>query len=436
MKSRRPKVLHELCGLTMLDHVLTALRDSGLTEVTAVVSPALESAALARGLRAVIQEPQCGTGHAVTLAMAALGDLSDAVLILSADMPLVSSEMLGRVIQTQRGDAADLALVTARVPLPSNFGRIVRAEGKIVRIVEAADASAQDRTGDEVNAAVYCFDPGALRRELQRLRPDNAQGELYLTDCIAGIFARGGRISTVLWPDHRDIMGINTRVELASARQEMQRRILDAHMLAGVTIVDPSSTYIDAAVRIEADVTICPQTHLRGRTHIGQGSSVGPGTTLVDSTLGQDVTVCYSLIADSRLGNGCSVGPFAHLRGGTVVEDRAHVGNFVELKKTRMGSGAKAGHLAYLGDATLGARVNVGAGTITCNYDGRKKHATTIGDDAFIGSNSSLVAPLRIGKKALTGAGAVVIRDVADGERVVGNPARPLAKKTRQTEIT
>ncbi|MBC5825167.1 MAG: bifunctional UDP-N-acetylglucosamine diphosphorylase/glucosamine-1-phosphate N-acetyltransferase GlmU [Candidatus Eremiobacteraeota bacterium] len=434
MKSRRPKVLHEVCGSSMLDHVLAALRASGVSDITAVVNPELRPAVEARGVETVVQDPQNGTGHAVALAMAARGGGSQPVLIVSADMPLLSSTLVAEVVATRGRDDADLALVTARVPLPTNFGRIVRAGQAIVKIVERADASPQEIEIDEVNAGVYCFDGRALLRHLRALRPNNAQGELYLTDCIAGIARDGGRISTVLWPDYRDVMGINTRIELAAAREEMQRRILDAHMLAGVTVIDPKGTYVDAGVSIEPDVTLFPQTHLRGTTAVATGCSVGPDTLIDDSALGRDVTVTYSVVKDTRIGSGVSVGPFAHLRAGTVVEEGAHVGNFVELKKTRMGRRSKAGHLAYLGDATLGENVNIGAGTITCNYDGEKKHPTSIGEGAFIGSNSSLVAPVSVGKGALVGAGAVVIRDVADRERVVGNPARQLVKKTISPE--
>ncbi len=429
MKSRTPKVLHELCGRSMLDHVLAALQSAGASDITAVVSSELIETCAARGIRSVLQEPQNGTGHAVQVAMSALSDSDEPVLIVSADMPLLPGDLLAAIIAARNAADAPLALVTAHVALPTNFGRIIREYGHVTRIIENVDCTPEQRRITEVNAGVYCFDATMLRRQLSRLKPNNAQGELYLTDCIAGIVADGGRIETVECDDIRLVMGVNNRVELAAARAVMQSRILTEHMLAGVTIVDPAATYVDTGVVMDADVTIFPETHLTGATMIARGAKIGPGSHLRDAVVGESCTICWSVVEETRLGSGVTVGPYAHLRFGTEVEDGAHVGNFVELKKTRMGRGTKAGHLSYLGDATIGVGANIGAGTITCNWDGKAKHRTTIGDGAFIGSNSSLVAPLDIGSGALTGAGAVVTHDVPPGERVVGNPAKPLPKK-------
>jgi bifunctional UDP-N-acetylglucosamine pyrophosphorylase/glucosamine-1-phosphate N-acetyltransferase len=431
MKSRTPKVLHEICGRSMLDHVLANAHAAGAKELTAVVNADLLETCKELGLACVLQEPQNGTGHAVQMAMAAIAGDEKPVLIISADMPLVPSSLLEAVVAARHAAMAQLAFVTARVTLPTNFGRIIREGGKVKGIVENTDCSEEQRRVNEVNAGVYCFDSKTLREQLARLKPNNAQGELYLTDCVAGIAADGGRIETVECEDPRLVMGVNNRAELAAARAVMQSRILVEHMLAGVTIVDPAATYVDVGVKLEPDVTIFPQTHVLGRSSVGRGTKLGPGTQLRNTEIGEGCTVRWSVIEETRLGRGVTVGPFAHLRLGADVQDGAHIGNFVELKKTKMGRGSKAGHLSYLGDATIGTGVNIGAGTITCNWDGKEKHPTTIGDGAFIGSNSSLVAPIEIGSGALTGAGAVVTHDVPAGERVAGNPAKALPKKPK-----
>ena len=429
MKSRRPKVLHEICGSSLLAHMMQTLQRCEISDIHVVVNPELREHIEALGLRTVVQEPQLGTGHAVQLALGDLPQDSIPVLIVSADMPLVPEHLLRDIVAAQRDGTAALALVTARVPLPSFFGRIIREGGKVARIVEQRDATAEQLSMNEVNAGIYCFDQAALRQAISGLSAGNAQGELYLTDCIAAIARAGDSIITVEAGDHRDVMGINNRVELAAARAILQQRILEQHMLAGVTIVDPSNTYIDVAVKIESDTTIHPQTHLHGRTAIGRGCIIGPNCFIANSSIADSAEVVQSQVKDSIVGEGVTVGPFAHLRGSTVVEQDARVGNFVEMKNTRMGRGAKASHLSYLGDAEIGEQTNIGAGTITCNYDGKKKHKTKIGKKVFIGSNSSLRAPIEIGDDAVTGAGSVVLHDVPSGERVAGNPARSLKKK-------
>ncbi|MBC5805402.1 MAG: bifunctional UDP-N-acetylglucosamine diphosphorylase/glucosamine-1-phosphate N-acetyltransferase GlmU [Candidatus Eremiobacter antarcticus] len=435
MKSRRPKVLHELCGRSMLGHILHTLRASGIDGISVVVSPEMYAqVSKDDGFEAVIQDPQLGTGHAVQMALAHLDAIAPSaldrgVLVLGADMPLIPASLIERVISTTRSRPGTTALVTARVALPSFFGRIIRERGALVRIVEQRDATPPQLQIDEVNAGIYCFDGPGLRHAIGKLRADNAQRELYLTDCIAAIVAAGGRVETVEAEAAADVAGINNQVELAAARALLQERVLREHMLAGVTIVDPRSTYVDSGVAIGQDTTIHPQTHLLGDTVIGQGCEIGPNTVIANSRVADSAQIQQSTIKDSAVGEGVTIGPFAHLRSNTTVESGAHIGNFVEMKKSRMGRGAKAGHLTYLGDADVGENANIGAGTITCNYDGTHKHKTKVGKSAFIGSNSSLVAPLDVGEGALTGAGSVVIRDVPPGERVVGNPARALPKK-------
>jgi len=428
MKSRTPKVLHELCGRTMFEHVLEAVRGAGADEIVAMVSPDLQPHIEAMGVTCIVQEPQKGTGHAMQLAMAGLADEKGQILVASGDMPLVPASLLRDVVSARDVVNAPIALVSAHVPLPTNFGRIVRNRGKVVRIVEDADASEIERSIDEVNTGIYCFEEQALRRHLRVLVPNNAQGELYLTDCVAAIAAEGGRVEAVLCDDRRLVMGVNNRIELSAARAVMQQHILDELMLSGVTIVDPSTTYADVQVIVGNDTVVLPNTHLRGKTRIGSGVTVGPGSFLENATVADDVHVWYSIVRDSSIGSGTTVGPFAYLRMGASVGKNCKIGNYVELKKTTLGDGAKAQHLSYLGDAEIGDEANIGAGTITCNWDGKNKNKTTIGKRAFIGSNSSLVAPVTVGDGALTGAGAVVIRDVPPGERVVGNPAKPIRK--------
>jgi bifunctional UDP-N-acetylglucosamine pyrophosphorylase/glucosamine-1-phosphate N-acetyltransferase len=430
MKSRRPKVLHELCGRTMFEHVLRAVRTAGVNDVVAVVSHDLREAIEGFGVRPIVQEPQRGTGHAARLAMAALaGD--DPVLVVSGDMPLLPSKLLRAVIVLRDQTAAAISMLTADIPGPTTFGRIVRESGRPSRIVEHADASAAERLITEVNAGVYCFDATALRGYLTQLNASNAQGELYLTDCIQLAVDSGALVDAVVSRNPRDVMGVNTREELAAARAVMQRRILRKHMFAGVSIVDPATTYVDVDVELAPDVTLLPQTHVLGRSIVARDACIGPNTSLIDAHVGEGATVTYSVVRDSGVGAGATVGPFAHVRGGSAIGDEVRVGNFVEIKKSKLARGAKASHLAYVGDADVGESANIGAGTITANYDGAHKHETKIGARASIGSNSSLVAPVEIGEGALTGAGSVVTHDVPAGQRVAGNPARPLPKKER-----
>jgi bifunctional UDP-N-acetylglucosamine pyrophosphorylase/glucosamine-1-phosphate N-acetyltransferase len=434
MKSTRPKVLHELCGRPMLWWVLRALQEAAIADVTVVTNGELaphvagvaESAGIG-GARSVLQEPQLGTGHAVQLALASLEPGAGTLLVLNGDMPLVDAEL---VLRTAGACGEALALVTARMPLPSAFGRIVRDGEFVGRIVEARDASAAELALDEMNAGLYAYDEPKLRAVARDLGNDNAQREYYLTDTI-GRFARGGeRVVPVVAEDYRSVLGVNDRVELAAAAALLNRRLCEGHMRAGVTIVDPATTYLEPGITLAAEATLLPGTMLGGRTAVGAHSEIGPNARLLNARVGKHAVVTESVIVDSTIGDFAFVGPYAHVRNQSDVGTGARIGNFVEIKKSTLGPGVKAGHLTYLGDATVGERTNVGAGTITCNFDGTDKHTTTIGKDVFIGSNTSLVAPVTVGDRALTGAAAVVIRDVAPGERVVGNPARALPPKS------
>jgi len=305
----------------------------------------------------------------------------------------------------------------------------VRRGGGVAKIVEVRDASPDELMLDEMNAGIYSYDEVKLRAVIGSLRDDNAQKELYLTDTVELMLGRGDRVVPIIASDYRSVLGINDRVELASARVILNARLCEAHMRGGVTIVDPATTYLEPDLAIGADTIVFPNTAIGGETAIGRGARIGPNTRIAWSQIGDGVRITESVVTETSIGAQTTIGPFAHLRAGNDVGAGVHIGNFVELKKTTMRAGAKAGHLTYLGDATVGERANIGAGTITCNYDGKRKHRTAIGADAFVGSNSSLVAPITIGDGAMTGAGAVVIRDVAAGERVVGNPARVLPTK-------
>jgi bifunctional UDP-N-acetylglucosamine pyrophosphorylase / glucosamine-1-phosphate N-acetyltransferase len=433
MKSARAKVLHELCGRPMLWYVLHAVAEAGVRDVTVVtnaeVAPLVDEIARSAGhdsVRAILQEPQLGTGHAVSMALAALPENAGTIVVLNGDMPLVDGALV-RAALDARGQA--LALVTARMPLPSSFGRVVRDGPNVARIVEARDASHEELLLDEMNAGLYAYDETKLRAAVAELKNDNAQSEYYLTDTIRGLVARGDRVVPVVARDYRSVLGVNDRVELAAAAALINRRLCEHHMRAGVTIADPATTYLEPELTFGNDVTILPNTTIGRRSHIGAHSEIGPNSRLQNATIGENVVVADSVIVDSSIGDFAYVGPWAHIRAGSSVGTGSRIGNFVEVKKAKLGAGVKAGHLTYLGDATVGERTNIGAGTITCNYDGKNKNETTIGADVFVGSNSSLVAPVTLGDGSGTGAGTVVIRDVAPGDRVVGNPARILPPK-------
>jgi bifunctional UDP-N-acetylglucosamine pyrophosphorylase/glucosamine-1-phosphate N-acetyltransferase len=432
MKSARLKVLHELCGRPMLWYVLQSLREAGIDDVVVVVAADVRERIATFGVRTVVQAEQRGTGDAVRAALDEMPEVAGGrIVIASGDMPLISGAIFGEVADALEGEGVDLALVTVRVPLPSSFGRIVRRDGAVAAIVEAKDATAEQLAIDETNAGVYAYSERALRRAIGNLRDDNAQNEFYLTDTVRDLVESGKRVHPVSAPSHLDAIGINDRIDLASARRAMNERICERYMREGVTIVDPATTYLEPELQIGRDTVIYPNTTISRLSEIGEGCVIGPNARLSYAIVGDGAEIRESTIVDSTVGNGVTVGPYAHVRAQSVLGDEVQIGNFVEIKKSRFATGAKAKHLSYIGDATIGEESNIGAGTITCNYDGRDKHETTIGRDVAIGSNSSLVAPLTIGDGALTGAGSVVTRDVAAGERVAGNPARPLPKKTR-----
>ncbi len=433
MKSARPKVLHEVCGRPMLWYALRALADAGAGEIVvvtnAVVDPLVAPLLAEFRARSVVQEPQRGTGHAVQTGLRALPPASGLLVVAYGDMPLVTPGIFADVLAAARTPGTGLGLTTARMPLPSSFGRVIRHGDAVAKIVEERDCTADERAVDEMNAGIYAFDETALRQVIERLRDDNAQRELYLTDTVELLIAAGLRVAPAVCADYRLVLGVNDRVELANARAILNRGLCEGLMRGGVTIVDPATTYLEPDVIVGRDSVVYPNTTIGGTTVIGERATLGPNSRISNATIGDGAQITESVVLDSDIAAHVRIGPFAHLRQGNTLGPDVRIGNFVELKNATLHAGVKANHLAYLGDSEIGEGANIGAGTITANYDGRNKNRTEIGARASIGSNSTLIAPLRVGAGALTGGGSVVTRDVADGERVAGNPARPLLKK-------
>jgi len=431
MKSRRPKVLHDLAGRPLIEHVLGTVAELDVAGTVIVIGHGAddvrEALADRRHLQFVVQSPQLGTGHALLQAESALQGRSGTVLLLYADVPLLEASTLSRLLEAHRAARASATVLTAELADPYGYGRIVRDErGQLLRIVEERDASAAERAIREINSGIYAFELAPLFGALHRLAADNAQGEYYLTDLVAMYRQDGLPVSTLRVSDAAELRGVNSRVDLAELGAVLRARKRRDVMLAGVTLEDPSSTFIDTEVRIGEDSIIAPGVTLTGRTTIGSRCRVHSGSRISNSTIGDDSIVRDGcVIEDSSVGARAAVGPFAHLRPGSELGDDTRVGNFVELKKTRLGSRSKANHLAYLGDAVIGEDVNIGAGTIVVNYDGEQKHQTVIEDGVFVGCDSQLIAPVTIGKGAYVAAGSSITHDV---------PAEALAvARARQT---
>ena len=423
MKSSLPKVLHQIAGLPVIEHVLRTAESVSPATITVVVGHRADvvRARLAdRGVQFALQEPQLGTAHALRQAEPALAGKTGTLVLLSGDVPLFSPASLRHLIDTHCGANAAATVVTATAERPYGYGRIVRTEGRIARIVEERDASPTEHQIQEINSGIYAFDLAPLFEALRGIASQNAQGEYYLPDLVGIYRRRKLPVETLLVDNAQEILGINSRTELAEMSSLLRQKKNAEVMAAGVTLIDPATTYIDADVEIGADTVIHPGVILEGQTRIGSACEIQAHVRICDSTLGDHVTINnFCLITGARVAQGASVGPFAHLRLDAVVGEKAKIGNFVELKKTIMGPGSKANHLAYLGDATIGANVNVGAGTITCNYDGVRKQQTVIEDGAFIGSDSQLIAPVTIGKGAYVGSGTTVREDVPAGALAV-----------------
>ena len=431
MRSTLPKVLHPMCGRPMLAYVLdawatTADGAAGAPPVVVYSPPvaAITEAFDGQATFALQDEPR-GTGDAVRAALAAVPEAATEVVVLSGDVPLVTGADLEAVIEARRADGAAIALASVYAADPAALGRVVRGDfGTVERIVEAKDATPEELEGNEINVGLYAFDAAWLRRRIATLEPSAATGELYLTDLVRLAREDGRIVAAVGFEDDGRFDGINDRNQLAAAEWSLRVRLNEAHMRAGVTMRDPSTAYIDWTVDLAADVTIEPNVILRGTTTVGAGSVIGAGSQLIDTQVGERAQVWASIAESSVIEDEAVVGPFSHLRAGSVIGRGAQVGNYAELKNSRLGAGSKQHHMSYLGDAVLGERVNVGAGTITANYDGTRKHPTTVGDGAFLGVDTMLIAPIDIGEGARTGAGAVVTRDVPAGKLAVGVPAR------------
>jgi len=427
MKSDLSKVLHPLAGRPLALHAVAIAQAVTDVEPVLVVGRDAEAVREAVGDDAVFveQAEQRGTGHAVLQARETLRGRTDLVLVTYADMPLLTVGTLRRIVERQRENAGPITMLTLVDENPRGFGRVLRdASGAVTHIVEEAVATPEQLAIKELNAGVYCFDADWLWDHVDRIPLSLPKREYYLTDMIGMAVAEGLRVEAVLTPDARETLGINSRVHLAEAESALRQRINEGWMLAGVTIIDPATTYIEPGVTIGRDTTLWPNTHLRGQTAIGERCAIGPNAIIEDCQIGHSCKVLASVLEQAVMENDSNIGPFGHLRKGARLCEGAHMGNFGELKNSTLGPGAKMGHFSYLGDAEVGAEANIGAGTITCNYDGARKHKTVVEEAAFIGSDTMLVAPVTVGKGAKTGAGSVVTRDIPEGAVAYGVPAR------------
>ena len=431
MKSATPKVLHELLGKPMAVYILDAVRGLCAEPPVVVVGSGAEQvkAKLGDKARFVLQEPQLGTAHAVGCARGLLEGKSEAVIVANSDFPLITSETYTALLEEHFKNGAKLTVCTVMADDPRGFGRVLRdASGRIMRIVEDKDATPEQKKIRELNSNPYCFDAAWLWASLEKIKK-SAAGEFYLTDLIQIAYDEGLSVASIEVKDRDESIGINTRVHLAEAAKALQKRINTRWMLAGVTMIDPGKVYIEDSVAIGRDTVLYPEVYLRGGTAIGEGCEIGPSVLIKDTKIGDRCRVQFAVLESARLENDVDMGPFGHLRRGAHLDEHVHMGNFGEVKNSHLGPGTKMGHFSYLGDAEIGPNVNIGAGTVTCNYDGEGKFKTEIGEGAFIGSDTMLVAPVKIGKGAKTGAGAVVTHDVPDAAVVVGVPAKPLKSK-------
>jgi bifunctional UDP-N-acetylglucosamine pyrophosphorylase/glucosamine-1-phosphate N-acetyltransferase len=430
MKSDLPKVLHPICGVPMIAHSLAAAKAASSETPVVIIGYGAEAVRefLGKKARCVIQDQQLGTGHAVRQAESTLRGKTDLVLVTYADMPLLRPETLKRLVETQKANQGPLTILTVNAADPRGFGRVIRnVEGSVQSIVEEASATEAQLSIHELNGGAYCFSAKWLWEALNKIKVSK-KGEYYLTDTVSLAVQAGQTVQAVVSDDHVETVGINTRVHLAEAETAMRQRINQAHMLAGVTIVDPASTYIDMGVKIGRDTVVWPNTYLRGKTVIGEGCVIGPNTIAQDTTVGDFCEILAAVMEGAVVEDNVGIGPFARLRKGAHLCKGVHMGNFGEIKDSTLGPGTKMGHFSYIGNAVIGKDVNIGAGTITCNFDGVNKNPTEIGEGVFIGSDTMLVAPVKMGARSRTGAGAVVTKDVDPDTLVVGVPARPIKK--------
>jgi len=429
MKSKLYKVLHPVLGRPMVQHVITHLKSIQLDEVVTVVGYGADKVTehLRDESKFVVQEEQLGTGHAVLKAEDLLKDKEGTTIVVCGDTPLITEETYKELFNYHERNETKATILTAKAPNPKGYGRVIRnGQNEVERIVEHKDADDKERSVDEINTGTYCFDNKALFDALKEVSNDNAQGEYYLPDVTGILREKGEKISAFLTPNFEETLGVNDRVALAQAEKVMKQRINEKHMRNGVTIKDMDNTYIEPNVKIEQDVIIYPGSILSGDTTIKAGAQIGPYTEVINCVVGKDTAVRQSVLEDSQIGDHVKIGPYAHIRPDSNIRDEVKVGNFVEIKKSTIDQNSKIPHLSYIGDAVIGRRVNMGCGTITVNYDGNKKHVTTIEDDAFVGCNANLIAPLTVGKASYIAAGSTITSDVP-------NEALSIAR-SRQTD--
>lgn len=423
MKSSLYKVLHPVCGKSMVEHVIDNMEKLGVEKIVTVVGHGAEVVQSELGNRSeyVLQAEQLGTAHAVLQAETTLANLSGTTIVICGDTPLITTETMSDLLNHHKQTGAKATILTAIASNPTGYGRIIRAEsGNVKSIVEQKDASAEEQLVNEINSGTYCFDNEALFKALKLVKNENAQGEYYLPDVIEILQKEGEVISAFAAKEFDEILGVNDRIALSQAEQIMRSRIAHHHMREGVTIIDPQSTYISSDAIIGMDTIIQPGVMIEGKTTIGDNCTIGPNSHIVNSVIGNGTTIHSSVVLSSEIGDHTGIGPFAHIRPQTEVGNDVKIGNFVEVKKSTVGNGSKISHLSYMGDASIGSNVNIGCGTITVNYDGKNKFVTTIEDDAFVGCNSNLIAPVTIGNKAYVAAGSTITKNVPGEALAIG----------------
>ena len=422
MKSDLYKVLHPVCGKPMVEHVIDHIRGLGISRIVTIVGHGAETVEETLGEKSeyALQQEQLGTAHAVQQAERLIGDLDGTTMVVCGDTPLIRSGTMEALIAHHKATGAKATILTAYADDPTGYGRIIRGEsGQVLRNVEQKDATPEEQKVMEINTGTYCFDNRALFETLKKVKNNNAQGEYYLPDVVGILQSESALVSAYVTGDFSETLGINDRVVLAEAERVMRRRIAEKHMRNGVTIINPENTYISAAAEIGRDTVLQPGTMIEGHTVIGDKCVIGPNSQIVDSVIGDNTIVHSSVVLSSRIGSATAIGPFAHIRPDSNLGDSVKIGNFVEVKKATLGVGSKVSHLSYIGDAKIGSHVNVGCGTITVNYDGKNKHLTTIEDDAFIGCNSNLVAPVTVGKGAYVAAGSTITKSVPESSLAI-----------------
>lgn len=422
MKSGLYKVLHPVCGKPMVEHVIDHIHGLGADRIVTVVGHGAEAVEETLGQKSeyVLQQEQLGTAHAVQQAEALIGSLEGTTLVVCGDTPLIRSETMEALIAHHHATGAKATILTAHADDPTGYGRIIRGEdGQVLRNVEQKDATEEEKKVTEINTGTYCFDNKALFETLKKVKNDNAQGEYYLPDVVGILQSEHARVSAFVTDDFSETLGVNDRVVLAEAESVMRRRIAEKHMRNGVTIINPDNTYISAAAEIGRDTLLQPGTMIEGHTVIGENCTIGPNSQIVNSEIGDGTSVHSSVVLASKIGADTTIGPFAHIRPESALGDKVRIGNFVEVKKSTIGDGSKASHLSYIGDAEVGSGVNFGCGTIVVNYDGKHKHVTTVEDDAFIGCNSNLIAPVKIGKGAYIAAGSTISENVPESSLAI-----------------